>query len=191
MDALAILTADHNRVRGLFTRFNKAKEADATQEMSSLSEEIINELTVHTSIEESQFYPWVDGISDDTHETVSEGIEEHQVVKRLITEIQALQPGQDEWTAKMTVLIENVEHHAKEEEEELFPKVRAATNSDARDALGEELEAAKKELGAPVLADKIDLTLTELKDLATSQEIPGRSTMDHDELAATVAPPGA
>ncbi|MCU1351982.1 MAG: hypothetical protein JWM05_1191, partial [Acidimicrobiales bacterium] len=55
-------------------------------------------------------------------------------------------------------------------------------------ALGDALEARKAALGAPTLADKIDLTKAELVDLAKAQEIPGRSKMDHDELAATVAP---
>jgi hemerythrin superfamily protein len=144
---------------------------------------------VHTSIEETQFYPWVNGLSEKTKEAVDEGVEEHHVAKQLIAEIQSLGPADDAWTAKMAVLIENVEHHAKEEEDELFPKVRRATSAADRAALGDALEAEKKRLGAPVLADKIDLTLAELKELATAQEIPGRSTMDHDELAATVAPP--
>ena len=189
MDALALLTADHNRVRGLFARFKKAKESDDTQSLSELATEIINELKVHTAIEETEFYPSVKDISDDTEETVTEGVEEHNVVKTLIDEIQSLEPGQDQWAAKMTVLIENVEHHADEEEEDLFPKVRSNTSAEDRKALGERLEQAKKRLGAPVLAEKIDLTLTELQDLASTQEIPGRSKMDHEELAATVAPP--
>jgi hemerythrin superfamily protein len=189
VDALALLTADHNRVRGLFARFNKAKESDDTALLGELAAEIINELQVHTSIEETQFYPWVKDISDETKDTVTEGVEEHHVVKTLIAEIQALEPGNDQWIAKMTVLIENVDHHAEEEEEELFPKVRSNTSATDREALGERLEQEKQRLGAPVLADKIDLTLTELKDLASTQEIPGRSTMDHEELAATVAPP--
>jgi len=189
MDALALLTADHNRVRGLIARFKTAKDSDDTQVLSQLATEIIDELQVHTSIEETQFYPWVKGISEDTKDTVTEGVEEHHVVKMLISEIQALEPGDDQWVAKMTVLIENVEHHAKEEEEELFPTVRSNTSATDRETLGEKLEAEKKKLGAPVLADKIDLTLAELKALASTQEIPGRSTMDHDELAATVAPP--
>jgi hemerythrin superfamily protein len=189
VDALALLTADHNRVRGLFTRFKKAKESEDTAMLAELANEIITELQVHTSIEETQFYPWVEDISKETKNTVTEGVEEHHVVKTLIEEIQALEPGQDQWTAKMTVLIENVEHHAEEEEDELFPKVRSNTTAADREALGERLEAEKQRLGAPILADKIDLTTTELKDLASTQEIPGRSTMDHDELAATVAPP--
>lgn len=85
-------------------------------------------------------------------------------------------------------MIENVEHHAEEEEAELFPQVRAATDADARDQIGGELEARKATLGAPVLADKQDLTTEQLHDMATEQKIPGRSSMDHDELAATVRP---
>ena len=189
MDALALLTADHNRVRGLFARFKKAKDSDDSHALGELAAEIIDELTVHTSIEETEFYPSVKDISDDTRDTVTEGVEEHHVVKTLVEEIQSLEPGSDQWTAKMTVLIENVEHHAGEEEEELFPKVRSNTSADDRKALGERLKQAKRRLGAPVLADKIDLTLTELQALASTQEIPGRSTMDHEELAATVAPP--
>ena len=174
MDALTLLIADHNRVRGLFARFKKAKESDDTETLATLATEIVSELQVHTSIEETEFYPWVKGLSDDTKETVTEGVEEHHVVKTLIDEIQTLSPGQDEWTAKMAVLIENVEHHAKEEEEELFPSVRRNTSAADRETLGDRLEQEKRRLGAPVLADKIDLTLDELKDLASTQEIPGR-----------------
>jgi hemerythrin superfamily protein len=104
----------HNRVRGIFARFKKAKESDDIQLLGELAGEIIKELQVHTSIEESQSYPWVKDISDDTEDTVTEGIEEHHVVKTLIEEIQALEAGQDQWTAMMTVLIEYVEHHAEE-----------------------------------------------------------------------------
>ena len=189
MDALTLLIADHNRVRGLFARFKSAKESDDTAALSTLATEIITDLQVHTSIEETLFYPWVRDLSKDVKETVTEGVEEHHVVKTLIEEIQALEPGQEQWTAKMTVLIENVEHHADEEEEELFPSVRSKTSAADREAMGGKLEQEKRRLGAPTLADKIDLTLTELKELASAQEIPGRSSMDHDELAATVAPP--
>ena len=189
MDALALLTADHNRVRGLFTRFKAAKESDATEQLVALGNEVFTELTVHTSIEESTFYPWASSLSDDIRETIEEGVQEHHVVKVLMEEITQLTPDQPEWAAKLAVLIENVEHHAEEEETELFPPIRSASNADDLEEMGAALEAAKRKLGAPVLADKIDLTTTELHKLASAQEIPGRSSMDHDELAATVAPP--
>ena len=189
MDAIALLTADHNRVRGLFHRFKDAKEKDATDQLQTLQREIFTDLEVHTTIEEEIFYPATRGLSEEIGETVDEGLQEHHVVKVLMGEIGELKAGGDDYVAKMTVLIENVEHHAKEEEEELFPHIRTASTVDALNELADRLEARKKELRAPVLADKIDLTVTELKKLATAQAIPGRSTMDHEELAATVAPP--
>ena len=187
MNALDLLIADHNRVRGLFARFNAAKEAEDTGAMVALAAKIFEELTVHTTIEEEIFYPGVRDASEDISETVDEGIQEHHVVKVLMGEIDGLEGGSDEWTAKMTVLIENVEHHAEEEEKEMFPPLRRPL-ADKLETMGTQLEARKSELGAPVLADKIDLTKEALLDLAKEQEIPGRSTMSQEELAATVAP---
>jgi hemerythrin-like domain-containing protein len=189
MDALKLLTADHNRVRGLFTRFRSAEESGDTETMASLYPEIDHELEVHTDIEETVFYPWAHGLSEDIADVVDEGIEEHHVAKVLQGEIRDLSPGDDTWVAKMTVLIENVEHHAEEEEAEMFPPLRSRLSEDHLESVGQRLEARKAELGAPVLADKIDLTKEELLDLAREQEIPGRSSMSQEELAATVAPP--
>jgi hemerythrin superfamily protein len=188
MDALAILIADHNRVRGLFSRFKDAKSADDSAVMGALAMEIVAELEVHTTIEEEIFYPWSRGISPEIGETVDEGMEEHHVVKVLMTEIGALDVGAPDWVAKIKVLMENVEHHADEEEDELFPPIRSHTKAGDREAVGGRLEASKAEQGAPVLADKVDLTDARLRDLAKEQAIPGRSKMNHDELAATVSP---
>jgi len=188
MDALAHLTADHNRVRGVFARFQEAEKSGDVGEMADLARTIDVELTVHTDIEETVFYPWAHGLSDDIGEVVDEGVEEHHVVKTLLDEIRDLEPGDPQWVAKLTVVIENVEHHAEEEETELFPQVRGATDAGARDQLGRDLEARKATLGAPVLADKQDLSNEQLHDMAAEQKIPGRSSMDHDELAATVSP---
>jgi hypothetical protein len=99
-----------------------------------------------------------------------------------------LPAADDRFAAKVTVLIESVEHHAEEEESEMWTAVRKALSGEQLEQLGQALEDRKKQLGAPTLADKIDLTKTELVELAKNQEIPGRSKMDHDELAATVAP---
>jgi hemerythrin superfamily protein len=188
MDALTLLTADHNRVRGLFSRFTSAKESDDAQTLAELAEIIHHELDVHTAIEEEVFYPWARGLSDEIAEVVDEGVEEHHVVKVLLGEIDELQPGDDEWLAKLTVVIENVEHHAEEEETEMFPEIRSASDADALEQVAADLEAKKAQLGAPTLSDKQDLTMDRLRELASEQEIPGRSSMDHDELAATVSP---
>ena len=188
MDALLLLVGDHNRVRGLFAKFNKAKDAEDVAQMTRLAETIVTELTVHTTIEEEIFYPATKALTEESTEDVAEGLEEHNVAKRLMAEVQELEPGSETWVAKMTVLIESVEHHAGEEEEELFPEVRSHTDADTRAALAERMEARKAELGAPTVADKIDLTKEQLSKLASEQEIPGRSSMSTDELAAAVAP---
>ena len=156
--------------------------------MAGCASRIFTELDVHTTIEEELFYPWSRDLSDEISETVDEGIQEHHVVKVLMRELAGLDPTDDAWVAKMTVLIENVEHHAEEEEKELFPKVRSHSSADDREQLGGRLDDRKGQLGAPTLAEKIDLTDEALRTLATAQSIPGRSKMDHDELAATVNP---
>ena len=189
MDALALLTADHNRVRGLFARFSAAKEAGETQQMQILGEAVFRELQVHTAIEEERFYPWARDLSEELGEMVDEGVQEHHLVKVLIEELGELTAEDPEWVAKLTVLVENVDHHAGEEEEEMFPAIRKAASAEDLERMGEELEREKAERGAPVVADKVDLTTSELRSLASEQEIPGRSSMSHDELAATVAPP--
>ena len=188
MDALTLLTADHNRVRGLFARWKAAHEAGDDSTAGQLFKKIADELTVHTDIEETVFYPAIDGASDEIHEMVLEALEEHKVAKSEIDQASMLPASDDRFAAKVTVLIESVEHHAEEEETDLWPKVRAAFSGEQLEQLGQALEDRKKQLGAPTLADKIDLTKAELAELARSQEIPGRSKMDHDELAATVAP---
>lgn len=188
MNAIDLLIADHNRVRGLFKRFNEAKEAEDETKMVELAGKIFEDLEVHTTIEEEIFYPAVHDTNEDIAETVDEGIQEHHVVKVLMEELGQVEPAGEDWVAKMSVLIENVEHHAEEEEKEMFPPVRSKRSADELDALAEKMEQRKASLGAPVLADKVDLTKEELTKLAQEQEIPGRSQMSHDELAATVAP---
>ena len=186
MDALSLLTADHNRVRGLFARFQSAEESGDTAQMAELAPIILEELEVHATIEEEIFYPTVSEASEEIRDVVAEGIEEHHVVEQLGEEVKALPPGDETWAAKMKVMIENVEHHAEEEETELWTLVRKALDAEALKQLGEQLEARKAQLGAPTAADKERFTTEELKKLATEQEIPGRSSMDREELLATV-----
>ena len=187
MDALELLTADHNRVRGLFARF-QAAEGENDAQAARLAEKIFTELDVHTNIEEQLFYPMVTKLNEEIHDLVTEGLEEHHVVDSLMEEIKGLTPSDEHWAAKMKVLIENVEHHAEEEEEELFPKVRKAMDENARTELGRQLEARKAQMGAPTAADKEHFSTEELNRLAREQEIPGRSNMNREELLATVAP---
>jgi hemerythrin superfamily protein len=188
VDALDLLIADHNRVRGLFHQFEQAGDDDDQARMVELADKMRTELDVHTTIEEELFYPAVRDLADEIGETVAEGIEEHHEVKVLLSELASLVPNDPAWKAKWKVITENVEHHAGEEETELFPKVRSNTESTWREELGEKLDARKGQLGAPTLADRDGLSVGDLKSLATDQDIPGRSKMSSTELRATVAP---
>lgn len=187
MDALDLLTADHNRVRGLFTRFKEA-EGSSDREAAELADMIFHELEIHTAIEEQVFYPTVTKLSEEIHELVTEGIEEHHVVDNLMAEARGLLPADENWVAKVKVLIENVEHHAEEEEQEMFPLVRKASDAATLEALAGKMEAKKREFGAPIVADKEHLSTEQLTELAKKQQIPGRSSMKREELLATVAP---
>ncbi len=188
MQALDLLIADHNRVRGLFAKFKEAHEAEDQTAMLECAGKIMDDLVVHTTIEEEIFYPAIREDTEEMGEVVDEGVQEHHVAKTLMEELGQVEPGGDEWVAKMSVLMENVEHHAEEEETELFPEVRSSFDDDSLTALAEQLELMKAQLGAPTLADKIDLSKSELETLAREQEIPGRSKMAMEELRATVSP---
>jgi hemerythrin-like domain-containing protein len=161
MNALDLLIADHNRVRGLFKRYRSQKEGENEPLMLATTDKIFTELEVHTTIEEEIFYPFAHDVTEGVGETVNEGIQEHHVAKVLMKELAELTPGADDWVAKMAVLIENVERHALEEESEMFPPIRSHVSSDRFDDIAERLESRKAELGAPTLADKIDLTKDE------------------------------
>jgi len=188
MDAITLLTADHNRVRGLFSRFKAAEETDKTPTMLQVSEKIVAELTVHTTIEEEIFYPATSDASEEVHKLINEGLEEHAVAKRLIEELLDVEAGGEEWVAKMTVIIESVEHHAEEEETDMFPAIRKNIAKDKLEALAVKMDARKGQLGAPTSKDTVDLTKTQLLEKAREQDIPGRSNMDVEELALTVDP---
>ena len=154
--------------------------------MGELCEQILPELAVHAAIEEEDFYPAVRELGEELGPVVAEGLEEHHVAATLAPEIQAAETGEQEWIAKVTVLIESVEHHASEEETEMFPRVRSAMDDRSLEDLAAAMERRRGQLGAPRLADKEHLSTSELRELASSRDVPGRSTMNHEELAATV-----
>ena len=143
MDAIQLLKADHDEVRSLFEQFRQAHEAEDSARMKELQKQIFSELETHTRIEEDIFYPAVrDADEEELGETVDEGVQEHHVVKVLMREIEDVS-GDETFESKMTVLIENVEHHAEEEEQEMFPELRTKMGEPRLQELGAEMEAAK------------------------------------------------
>ncbi len=142
MDAIGLLEADHRAVEDLFKQFEAAGER-AGAKKQRLFETIRHELEVHTSIEEEIFYPASRAVDE---EMVAEAVEEHHVVDMLIAEIAQLEPSDEAFDAKMTVLMENIEHHVEEEEKELFPKVKKELGADKMRELGDQMASRKQEL---------------------------------------------
>jgi hemerythrin superfamily protein len=143
MDALTLLKNDHRTVEKLFRRFEKAGPR-ANKEKEDVVARIVEELSIHAAIEETVFYPVVRYTVPKVQDQTLESLEEHHIVKWQLSEIADLDPTDERFEPKVTVLIENVRHHVKEEESDLFPKVRSElTRSDLND-LGEALARAKK-----------------------------------------------
>jgi hemerythrin superfamily protein len=141
MDALELLKQDHQKVKGLFKEAEKADEKKQKQ----VFERIKTELETHTHIEESVFYPAMQK-HEELKDMVLESLEEHKQVKTLLREMDNLSSDSEKFEPKLKVLMENVEHHAEEEEEEkMFPKVRNLVNKAELEQLGQELEAAKRQ----------------------------------------------
>ena len=144
MDAIALLKADHRKVEELFEEFEAAR-GDGRKE--KLAREICLELTIHTEMEETIFYPACRGKIDD--DLVDEAIVEHDSAKVLIAEIEAGGPDEEFYDAKVQVLSELIEHHIEEEEkrvEGMFSQARKAGLD--MDALGAEMASRKAQLMA-------------------------------------------
>ena len=143
-DAIELLMNDHQEVKDLFEKYADLAESGADDEQKqTLAEQICTMLTVHATIEEELFYPAArDAVDDDA--LLNEAEVEHQSAKDLIAQIQDSDPADPLYDAQVRVLGEYIDHHVKEEEGELFPKVRDAGLD--LEALGEEMSARQEEL---------------------------------------------
>ena len=142
-NTIAVLTQDHRDVEALFTTF-EGLGPGAHKRRRSVVDKVVVALSQHAGIEETVFYPAVRAQAAPLNDDVLEALEEHHVVKWVLAELESL-PSQDErFTPKMTVLMENVRHHVKEEEKDLFPAVRKAFTRSELEELGDALRAAKK-----------------------------------------------
>ena len=142
-DALSLLIDDHKKVQKLFKEFAKLAKKEDDEAKTELAREICTELTVHAQIEEEILYPAARQALDDQG-LLDEAQVEHESAKDLIAQIESMQAGDELFDAKVTVLGEYVNHHIKEEQDELFAKLKK-TELDL-DAMGEELQQRKAEL---------------------------------------------
>jgi hemerythrin-like domain-containing protein len=142
MDAITLLKSDHRTVEELFKKYEATGDR-ARKTRRALVDKMIQALSMHAAIEEQVFYPGARAAVEGTTEVVLESLEEHHIVKWTLSELEKLDPSDERFHAKVTVLIESVRHHVKEEEGELFPKVRKALSRSALQELGERMERAK------------------------------------------------
>jgi hemerythrin superfamily protein len=122
-DAVALLMADHKKVKALFSQFKKLRDSGASDEKSAVVEQICTELKIHTAIEEELFYPAVRAAIDDG-DLMDEALVEHAGAKELIAQLEDADPAEELYDAKVTVLGEQIDHHVEEEEGEMFPKAK-------------------------------------------------------------------
>lgn len=154
-DAIKLLTDDHKAVKKLFKDYEKLVKSEAgDEEKQVLAIRICALLTIHAEIEEEIFYPAAREALEE-QDLLDEAEVEHASAKDLIAQIEAMQPSDPLFDAKVTVLGEYIDHHVKEEEEEMFPKVKKSEVDLV--AVGQELSARKQEfmaqLDAPEPAD--------------------------------------
>ena len=142
-DAISLLTEDHKKVKTLFKEFeehHREKDADGAAESAT---QICNELSVHASLEEELFYPEVRKAMKDG-ELINEAEVEHASAKELIAQIESMDGSEEKFAATVTVLGEYIDHHVKEEQNEIFPQAKKAKVD--MNALGEKMMERKQEL---------------------------------------------
>jgi hemerythrin superfamily protein len=135
IDVLDLLTSQHVELDQLFDQL----ERDAG-DIAAVFQDLADKLAAHATAEEKVFYPHV--MSDRTADLLRESVEEHLEIKRTLADMLVLGPRTDEFKAKLSVLKENVSHHAHEEEEDkLFPMLRKQLSADERAGLGNDVLA--------------------------------------------------
>ncbi len=153
-NAIDILMADHKKVKKLFKDYQTLIEDErSNHEKEKLATTICEELENHATIEEEIFYPRVRAVLHDKN-LMDEAQVEHDSFQELINQIRSMNPEDDLYDAKVTVLGEYVEHHVKEEEDEMFPKVRISELD--LEEIGEEMAERREELETSVASTILD-----------------------------------
>ncbi len=134
INALELLTEQHDEVEDLF---GKIEDSDDPEEREQLFRELADKLAAHSTIEEKLFYPSV--MSEETADQLLESTEEHMQMKRMLADMLDLDVEDERFDAKLSVLKEEVRHHARDEEEgKLFPILRRQLSGETLAGLGNE-----------------------------------------------------
>ena len=143
MDVFELLKADHEKVAGIMEKIDETTER-GLKTREELFSQLKSELDLHAQLEEQIFYPALEE-ADETREITLEAYEEHNLVKQLLAELEAEPKDDEQWTAKFTVLKENVEHHVEEEEGEMFRKARKVLGKERAEEIGDRIQEAKRQ----------------------------------------------
>jgi hemerythrin-like domain-containing protein len=138
-NAFEMLRQDHHKVKDLFEQFERT---DRTQERQRIAAQTLHELEVHATLEEQIFYPAAREEASE-EEQIDEALEEHHVVKLLISELKKMSANDKRFNAKYKVMAESVKHHIEEEESALFPELEGTLDAET---LGQQLESRKQKL---------------------------------------------
>lgn len=142
-NALDILKDDHDTIKNLFAQYEET-QSEAYETKHWIAQHVFRELDLHSQLEEQIFYPAVrSAASEEGHDLVLEGLEEHHVIDLLIEELRDSHPTDESYEAKFKVLRENVEHHIQEEEGEMFPIAKKELR-DRLEQLGDEMWRRKE-----------------------------------------------
>ena len=147
-DAIVMLREEHREIKRVFREFERSKDSTPSKRQR-LADKMIKLLTEHTHVENEVMYPRVRELVPELEDDILESYEEHHVADVLISELAAMRASDERFTAKTMVLIENVRHHIKEEEDEWFPKVREALGRNQLHELGEDMRKARKNAPKP------------------------------------------
>lgn len=154
MDAVTLLKADHDKVTDLLDQAEKTTER-GVKTREELFMKILHELVLHSKVEEDILYPKLLKIKE-LEDISRESTEEHHVVKVLLKELDELPKDDIQWGSKLIVLKENLTHHIKEEEKEMFPKVRSFFSKEELEEMGNQMEEEKKML-KPRIEQEIEM----------------------------------
>ena len=146
MQIYQVLKQEHDKVKALFEELEDTTER-AVKTRTQTLQKLQQELSVHMAFEEEHLYPRLEE-PEETHELALEAIEEHNAARTLLEELAEVDPSDETWKAKLTVLKENIEHHVEEEEGELFPKAKKLLDREEAErlaALYEEFKTSERQ----------------------------------------------
>jgi hemerythrin superfamily protein len=144
MDIFTLLHEDHENVSLIFKKIESMKSKETAQTQEQLFKELYTELELHAKVEEDVVYPVFKKYGE-TRQIVEESVREHKEIDRLLAELKGMRPDDQKWMGKLGELQRKVEHHVKEEEEQLFPQGRKVISEEQASQLGESFEKKKEE----------------------------------------------